>query len=295
MSQYQQLLLLARDADLTSPAAQRAKALANATGAGLHVLGLFEPQGLGHWQQEKETDRQIAEQFSRYRDRLLEQVGAIHLDNACATGQAALSDGPVESVLGCLVEHRPDMVITDIHKVSAMTRAFGVPFDKQLMRASQVPVHLVPDGPAPLPRVILAAVDTSVAGQGVDFNHRIIRAAMAMALQCNAQLHLLCAYDISPLFVADSNAASDWVDELIAALREPYDELADAYGVAAERRHFVQGPAVAVITERVRDLAVDVVVMGIVQPKGLGKLLGDTTERIVNAALCSVLAVNREP
>ncbi|MFK8329871.1 universal stress protein [Pseudomonas sp. BJa5] len=295
MSQYQQLLLLAQDAELTSPAARRATALARATGAGLHVLGLFEPHGLGHWQQEKDTDRHIAEQFGQFRDRLLEQVGAIGLDNTCASGQAVVCDDPLKDVLACLGERRPDMVISDLHKVSPLARAFGTPFDKQLMQASQVPVHVVPDGAAALPKVILAAIDTSLPEQGADFNQRIIRQAMAMALQCDARLHLLCAYDISPLFVADSNAASDWVEELVAALREPYDALADLYGVAPECRHFVQGAPVAVIREQVLDLAVDVVVMGIVQPKGLGKLLGDTTERIVNSALCSVLAVNRTP
>nr|NLU60367.1 hypothetical protein [Pseudomonas sp. BIGb0427] len=46
MSQYQQLLLLALDADLNSPAAQRAKALAKTTGQGcmswvyLNLMGL---------------------------------------------------------------------------------------------------------------------------------------------------------------------------------------------------------------------------------------------------------------
>lgn len=292
MSQYQQLLLLALDADLTSPAAQRAKALARTTGAGLHVLGLFEPHGLSNWREEVEVEQQIAEQFSQYRDRLTETVGAIHIDDACATSQAALTDDPVKDVVDCIHTLRPDMVIKDIDEVSVLKRVFGVSFDSELMRASPVPVHFVQHGNVPLPNVILAAVDTANSEQGNDFNHKIIRAATAMALQCNAQLHLLSAYDISPIFVADSNAALDWVEELIAVLREPYDELADFYGVATECRHFVQGPPVIAISDLVRDLAVDVVVMGIVQPKGLGKLLGDTTDRIVNSAHCSVLAVN---
>lgn len=292
MSQYQRLLLLARDADLSSPAAQRAKILAEATGAGLHVLGLFEPHGLGNLQEEKVVDQQIAEQFSRYRDGLIQALATLQIGNTRATGHALLADDPVKDVLNCINELRPDMLIKDIHEVSALKRLFGAPFDCQLMRASPVLVHLIKDGKATLPNVILAAVDTSDLEHGSDFNHKIIRAAMAMALQCDAQLHLLAAYDISPVFVADSNVALEWVEELIAVLREPYDELANAYGVAAERRHFVQGAPVLAISDLVCDLAVDVVVMGIVQPKGLGKLLGDTTDRIVNSAICSVLAVN---
>lgn len=292
MSQYQQLLLLALDADLTSPAAQRAKALAKTTGAGLHVLGLFEPHGLSNWCEEKEVEQQIAKQFSQYRDRLTKSVGAIRIDDACATSEAVLSDDPVKELLGRVHMLRPDMIIKDIDEISVLRRVFGDSFDSELMRASPVPVHFVQDGNALLPNVILAAVDTTISEQGNNFNHKIIRAATAMALQCNAQLHLLSAYDISPVFVADSNSASGWIEELIAALREPYDDLADFYGVAPERRHFVQGPPVTAISDLVRDLVVDVVVMGIVQPKGLGKLLGDTTDRIVNSAHCSVLAVN---
>ncbi len=46
------------------------------------------------------------------------------------------------------------------------------------------------------------------------------------------------------------------------------------------------------IREQVAALDIDAVVMGVVQPKGLDKLLGDTTERIVSRPPCSVLAVH---
>lgn len=291
MSQYQQLLLLARDAELASPAAHGAKALAKVTGAGLHVLGVFEPQGLSNWREDHEIDEQIAEQFSRYRIRLTDRVQCLHADHAHTTGHAILAEDPLQDVLDCLLELKPDMVIKDTEDLSALRRVFGGSFDAQLIRASPVPVLLVPAGCAPLPKVILAAVDTSLSARHSDFNHTIIRASIAMALQCDAQLHLVCAYDIAPAFVAEANAALDWVEEYVAALREPFDELADAYGVAAQCRHFVQGAPVAVIGDRVHTLAADVVVMGVVQPKGLGKLLGDTTERAISAGFCAVLAV----
>ncbi|PWB34136.1 universal stress protein [Pseudomonas sp. SDI] len=291
MSQYRQLLLLAQDVELASPAAHRARALAKATGAGLHVLGVFEPQGLSNWREEQEIDQQIADQFSHYRTRLNETVQCLRADHGRTTGQAVQAEDPLAAVLDCLLELRPDMVIKDTEVVSALRRVFGGSFDAQLVRASPVPVHLVPAGCTPLPTMILAAVDTSLSAQQHDFNHTIVRAAIAMALQCDAQLHLVCAYAIAPAFVADTSVALDWVEEYVAALREPFDELADAYGVAAQCRHFMEGAPVAVIAERVRALAADVVVMGVVQPKGLGKLLGDTTERTVSAGHCAVLAV----
>lgn len=62
-----------------------------------------------------------------------------------------------------------------------------------------------------------------------------------MALPCDAQLHLVPAYGTAPAFVADASAVLGWVEASVAALREPFDELADAYGVLAPYRHFVQG------------------------------------------------------
>lgn len=50
--------------------------------------------------------------------------------------------------------------------------------------------------------------------------------------------------------------------------------------------------AVHVIREQVAALDIDVVVLGVVQPKGLSKLLGDTTERMVSDPPCSVLSVH---
>ncbi|MNC79820.1 universal stress protein UspE [compost metagenome] len=54
------------------------------------------------------------------------------------------------------------------------------------------------------------------------------------------------------------------------------------------------GAPVAVIADLVDELEVDVVVMGIIQPKGMDKLMGDTTERTLNLSPCSVLTVKPE-
>ncbi|MNH10375.1 universal stress protein UspE [compost metagenome] len=86
--------------------------------------------------------------------------------------------------------------------------------------------------------------------------------------------------------------AQTWVEEMRDALQVPFDALADAEGVPLDSRHFMEGGAVQVIRDQVATLDIDVVVMGVVQPRGLSKLLGDTTERIVSDPPCSVLAVH---
>lgn len=292
MSQYQRLLLIA-DSDLPhSAASQRAVALAEATGASLHVLGLVEPPAQHNLREDRVNEQAIADHLEHYRHWLAEAAGALREKGVNVTHEAILAEVPISDLLDYVNELKPDLIIKDTHTESALKRVFVTPFDCQLMQASPVPVHLVNHGKKALPNVILAAVDTSGPEQKMlEFNHAIIRAAEALALQCDAQLHLLYAYDMSPAFITEPPAAADWVEELRSVLQEPFTELADFYGVAADHRHFVMGAPVAIISDLVGELAVDVVVMGVVQPKGINKLIGDTTERTLNLAPCSVLAV----
>lgn len=163
------------------------------------------------------------------------------------------------------------------------------------MRGLKGITHFVPEAAVSLPRRVLVAVDTSFSETPEDqasFNRRLIRAAQALALQCDAQLHLLSAYNLAGVFASDMNVTQAWIDEMRNALKEPFDTLADAEGVPADCRHFLEGGPVQVIREQVAVLDIDAVVMGVVQPKGLDKLLGDTTERIVSRPPCSVLAVH---
>ena len=114
-------------------------------------------------------------------------------------------------------------------------------------------------------------------------------------LQCNAELHLLHAYDLSPAFLAEAGTATavcvDMLDELRQSLADAFATLAERYGVPAERRHFIMGPPIRTLAEFAAREGLDVLVMGRVQRKGLDKLLGSTTEHILYQVPCSILAV----
>lgn len=49
------------------------------------------------------------------------------------------------------------------------------------------------------------------------------------------------------------------------------------------------------IKSQIVRLKIDVVVVGVVQARGWARLIGDTTERLVSHAPCSVLAVRPAP
>ena len=292
MSQYQRLLLITDQHLPHSPAARRAAALAVASGAALHITALVEPPPRTHLIESNLDEQARLAYMETYRTWLEGVTASLRDSGLQLTTEALWTTHPLRDILIHAREIKPDLLIKDVYLEPLLKRVFTTPLDWQLLQESPVPVHLVNQIASALPRRVLAAVDTSTGEAGIsEFNRKIIRQAEALALQCDAELHVLYAYDLAPALMADPCVTLVWVEELRVALLEPFARLADDYGVPAERRHFLMGSPVGVITDFVRDQAIDVVVMGSVQPKGLGKLIGDTTERTLLIPECSVLTV----
>ncbi|WP_349975730.1 universal stress protein [Pseudomonas sp. WHRI 8519] len=295
MGQYRQLLVLVTDIDPHSAALRRALALAHVSGAAVHIVGLFEPHADHALRQEQLNEAEMQRQYGRYREQLEALVERHRPSDACLTFDTVKAEDLREQAADYIRELKPDMVIKDTEKTPALARFFATPLDCALLRACQCLLHFVPRAAASLPKRILVAVDTALHDaphEQMLFNHALIRAADALALQCDAQLHLLGAYDLAGVFAPEMLVTQTWVEEMRDALQVSFDALADAEGVPHDCRHFKEGGAVQVIREQVAALDIDVVVMGVVQPRGLSKLLGDTTERIVSDPPCSVLSVH---
>ncbi len=292
MSQYQRLLLITEQHLPHSPAVRRAAALAAASGAALHITALVQPPPRIHLIESGMDEQTRVAYMDKYRIWLEGATESLRKGGLHLTTEALWTTHPLRDILVHAREIKPDLLIKDVYLEPLLKRIFTTPLDWQLLQESPVPVHLVNQIASALPRRVVAAVDTSTGDEGItELNHKIIREAEALALQCEAELHLLYAYDLSPAFIADPSVTKVWVDELRCALLEPFARLADDYGVPAECRHFLMGSPVSVITDYVHDNGIDVVVMGSVQPKGLGKLIGDTTERTLLIPECSVLTV----
>ncbi|WP_313712358.1 universal stress protein [Pseudomonas sp.] len=295
MGQYRQLLVLLTELDPHSAALRRALALAHVSGASVHVLGLFEPSEEHLLREERLNEADIERQYEHYRVQLTGLVERHRASGIVLTVDSLNADDIRSQAIDYISELQPDMVIKDSEVASSLVRMFGSPLDCALMRGFQGVSQFVPAAALSLPRRILVAVDTAFSetpAVQACFNRGLIRAARALALQCDAQLHLLSAYTLGGVFTADMNVTQAWLDELREALQAPFEALADGEGVAPQRRHFIEGSPVQVIREQVAALDIDAVVMGVVQPKGLDKLLGDTTERIVGRPPCSVIAVH---
>ncbi|MHA6235496.1 universal stress protein [Pseudomonas fluorescens group sp. PF-69] len=297
MAQYQRLLLIADQTLQQSPALLRAVALAKVSGAVLDIRAFVEPVPVVHLWEEKTDDAGYQRYMRRYRRWVSDEVELLGGQGLDVSVEVVFTTHPLLDILKTVEELKPDLLIKDVTLEPVLKRVFITPLDCHLLRDCPVPVHLVNQARYSLPHRVVAAVDpfdpsTQISG----LNDTIIQTANALALQCDAPLHLLYAYDLSPAFNADSPLVGggwgvDFIEELRQSLHQAFVALADRHGVPPERRHFVMGLPVPVISEFVEQYLADVVVMGTVHRVGIDRLIGSNTERALYSVPGSILAV----
>ncbi len=136
-------------------------------------------------------------------------------------------------------------------------------------------------------RNILVANDGSAGAQSA-FN-----AAIDAALKYGAALHMICIEEI-PYFPATMDEVREETAEAgqrFAALIQRSRELAAAKGLALET-HVLPGHPVTTIVEFLRTHSFDLLVVGFMGHSALyNRLIGSTTDRLVDHAPCAVLVV----
>ncbi|WP_445577971.1 Universal stress protein E [Pseudomonas sp. E141] len=296
MSQYQRLLLILNPAQRHSPALHHAAALTAASGAHLHVSALVPSLGILKLLEQEPRDEARQNYLQDHRHWLEEEADKMRRRGLRVTTQVDWVDGMDEQILQHVTQIQPDLLIKQVQHEPLLKRAFLTPLDWRLLRQCPVPTYLVGATGHALPRKVVAAVDpSSDFAQNSGLNDRIIREAIGLALQCDAELHLVHAYEVSSVYLGDVGGGGltlkQLSNELRRSLEKTFLELANLFGVPAERRHFVLGHPVSALSEFALEHEVDVVVMGRSQKGGAHGLLGSTTEHILYQVSCSVLAV----
>ncbi|MDR6917467.1 universal stress protein E [Pseudomonas sp. 3296] len=295
MSQYQRLLLIIHLALRHSPAIDHAAAIAKASGACLHIAALIPTLKLLPLLEEGDREKARERYLQDHRDWLKDQARQLRARGVEVTTEVAWADDVEQDILDHVKELQPDLLIKEIQHESALKRTLFTPLDWHLLRHCPVPVYLVGGAHHALPLKIVAAVDASAVGlENSELNDRIIQQASSLAIQCDAELHLLYAYDITEDYLEELGGGLK-LSELTKGLRKELEKsfltFAGRYGVPANRRHFILGHPVSALSEFADKHNVDVIVMGRVQYHGMEKLLGSTTEHILYQVPCSVLAV----
>jgi len=296
MSQYQRLLLIINPALRQSQAINHAAALAKASGASLHICALIPSWKLLSLLEEGDREKARADYLQDHRDWLKYQASHLHDKGIEVTTEANWADDMQQDILDHIAEMQPDLLIKQVQRESGLKRAFFTPLDWRLLRHCPIPVYLLGEVAPALPRKVVAAVDVSKnLARDNELNERIIQQACSLAIQCQAELHLIYACDISTLYLGDMGGGGLVLSDLARHLRKGHEQsfidIADRYGVPSERRHFIEGHPVAVLSTFADEQSMDVIVMGRVQAHGLEKLLGSTTEHILFQLSSSLLAV----
>ncbi len=303
MSQYRNIMVIADPQQPGSPALRRAGALAKASGATLHLRLFCHHPGItavGLFNREvaelarKELLQEQHHWLEREADSLRTRVPQVRVD--------VLWGEPVHDAIVAEVQNlKPDLVLKDVESVPALKRLLFTPLDWHLLRLCPAPLLMVNRVARVLPKRVIAAVDmASDTSDNAEMNNDIVRAALELALQCDAQVNLAHSFEGLPpvprTAIGDLGMTGAGIYEELRGLRkEGFRAFADRLGVPMERRHFLDGPTDIALAGLANDTAADVVVLGSVTRTGLERILmGSTAERLLGGLSCDVLVIKPE-
>jgi universal stress protein E len=171
--------------------------------------------------------------------------------------------------------------------------------DRELLRASPIPVLLVKSARPWRKRAVLAAIDPSHAhAKPSRLDSRILAQGRLIAAALRAPLHVMHA-NFPILFglalgdpAIDAPMFAATYEQLQARARRDFAAFAERAHIPRARRHLVDALPARGISQVARRLGADLVVMGAVSRSGLKRIfIGNTAERVLKDLPCDVLVV----
>ena len=246
-------------------------------------------------------------------DLLTQRIEAIHaemLEEYVTTARAAglstsagvLNDRSVaDLVVEHILESNPSIVVKGTRYHSAAERGALVDSDWQLMRQCPCPLWLVKSESFSDNPIVVAAVDPTHANdKPAVLDRHIAAAARQFARAAGGSIHLLHACE--PLAAVGSavNRAltaakmdATGIDERVRAEHAAaLEAFADNNGVDPEHTHQLPGRAHEILPAFTREVAADLVVMGVLaRSRPARKAIGNMAERVLDHLPCDVLIV----
>lgn len=300
MTDFRNPLLLVTDTCEPQPGLRRAMDLVRASGGNLTLLDVAEPMPdyLRSYLDEARYTRLVQAEAQRRNERL-EQLareaaaGGIPVRTKLATGiffRVAILE---------LLAGNHDLLIKTTDRPEPTLRAPQGALDRHLLRQCPGPVWLEnPAGPRHFARILVAVNPDPAAPEDQALAVELVRTAAAVAGQHGAELHVLHAWKlpgewtVSPRNAPDPELAPLLGPAINARARHVEDTLAAA-GVTADqvRVHLVHQRASRAILDALQALQPDLLVMGTLGRTGIpGFFIGNTAERVLGEATCSILA-----
>lgn len=288
MDTSERILLIASPCLHKTPAFERAVALARAKDCPLHIAALDHLEGLAT---SLLVDPSAMEKARRnYVDRhhqwLIDQTRPLQAMGIKVSSQVIWCDNPVAETVALVHDLSPSVVIKDVQQEGLLKRALFTTQDIHLLQGCPVPLHLVSRAENAVPRNLLVAVDLfDQETHGPQVNAELIKQGLKLGEQCNADVHLLYAYDLSSMDAAEAGFGhpSQWhttylASELHLQQEQAFAAMADDFGFPETNRHLITGHPGKVITALAQHRQMDMILLARVQRRGLGKWLGGTAE-----------------
>ena len=311
MSNYQSILLFADPSMKRTPAFGRAVALAQAAGSRLHIVMVDYNRAIEAASLlDRHDAAQAREGWMQIRRHWLSTEAESLRSNGLA-GTAITIDikvdviwahVPRDGMVAYANELSPDLVIKDVRHEPLLKRAWLTPLDWHLLRECKAPVLLVGASSHALPRRVVAAVNVYAIGGSDDaaFNDQIVKSALSLAIQCQADFHLASSADFQMIQGDGVAMLGSWAPELYEELHrnhaEALREFADAHGVPQDRVHSISGWTPIALSRFAETIAADVIVVGTHARHGLDRALsGSVAESVIDAAPCDVLTTKLQP
>jgi universal stress protein E len=174
-----------------------------------------------------------------------------------------------EAIVRKATEWGADIVVKDTHYHSTLKRSLLTNTDWSLIRSCPAKLLLVkPNAPAAKPRVVAAIDPMHERDAGAMLDKRILETAASLSTAIGGELHVLHAFDITPVIAASTEAMmmpmalpiTEIADAMSAEHTAAVHGLTDAIELPRERVHIPHGGARDQLVSIAETLRADVVV-----------------------------------
>ncbi|MFU8817199.1 MAG: universal stress protein [Pseudomonadales bacterium] len=290
------LVVLGDDPDEASPVLDKARVLASATSAKVHVVRIVY-EGIADLNASAIDAATDLKTFILQAEEAVTEDMVEPLRQQLADLETATLWNPRswEGILHAAERADADLIIKAAARRSRFGELVRTPDDWNLLRAAPVPVMLVKPQAWVEQPVLLCALDAFDEGHD-DLNRALLRDSAALATVLGGELHLVVAYPLFERWVGELGGLRDYDEirrEVETEIKNRVMGLAADAGVSYERLYADEGPVEHVIGTLADNLHAELVVVGTHARQGLkGMLLGNTSERLVHHLTTDVLTIH---
>lgn len=295
MPAFQRLLVIADASRPTSPALQRAAALAYAGDVEVRLCALVREPLIEQSLLVPARVRELArkELLDNALAALDGQVATLRAAGVRAEREAVWAPRPQEALAARVVELGIDLVIKDEAPDAHRASWLHTSTDWPLLRYCPVPMLLATEAAAVCPQRIAASIDAlqeSVAPS--ELTERVVRTALDLGQIHGAEVHLASCFPWHAAPTLNQREFAAIRDDALASHAQSLAAVRDRVGIDPARTHALSGLPAVEIPAFVRGQSIDLLVIGAVHRHGLDRLvLGSTAESLLGHLPCDIVLV----